>query len=243
MRSALAALTTAQRARTAVAAADAALWNRAGHPVLLPFVEQGGSLLLLTTGHQRQHLLEFGAGCVDFSAHALGSVRLSGDFWPVADQAARSLLDDLQPCHPECRSCPGRQPAELVGLQVDLVELSAAGGGYRRVDLDAYVVAQPDWVLAVGVNVQQHLNTAHSDEVRAAAAALAGRGDGQVLAAQLEWVDRCGFELSAVDETGGRWLRSDFPRPVFDPDQLSTVLHDCLARVIERGPGSPPSSS
>ncbi len=205
----------------------------------MPFVEQGGSLLLVVTDEQRQYLLDVGAGCVALDAHGLGSVRLSGDFWPVAAAAARDVLDEAQACHAECLDCPGRRLSHLVGLQVELVEWRVPGGGYHPVDLHGYLLAQPDWILALGVHVQEHLNAVHREEVLEAACALAAQRTGQVLSAQRDWIDGYGFEVSMIDESGGRQLRYDFPSPVFEPYGLSTAVHESLGRAAaERPPTS-----
>lgn len=240
LRPALVALTPAQRARTAVAACDAVRWPDGDEPVPVPFVEQNGSLLLIVTDDQRQHLLEIAGGCVAIDAHALGSVRLSGDFWPVADAAARDVLDEIRACHGECLNCPGRRLTQLVGLQVDRVELRMSDGTYRLVDLPGYMQARPDWVLALGVQVQEHLNAAHGEDVLGAACALAGQPIEQVLSAHLDWIDGYGFEVSMIDESGGRQLRCDFPSPVVEPARLSTAVHECLARAIALA--EPPTS-
>ena len=124
---------------------------------------------------------------------------------------------------------PGRRLSQLVGLQVELVEWRVPGGGYHPVDLHGYLLAQPDWILALGVQVQEHLNAVHREEILEAACALAGQRTGQVLSAQLDWIDGYGFEVSMIDETGGRQLRYDFPSPVFEPYGLSTAVHESLA--------------
>lgn len=230
-------LTPAQRARTAVVACGAVRWPSGDEPVLVPFVEQGGSLLLVVTDEQRQHLLDCGGGCVTLDARRLGSVSMSGSFAPVAEPAAREVLDQMRACHAECLDCPGLWLSQLVRLQVDLVELRVPGGGYRRIDLDAYVQAQPDWVIALGVQVQQHLNAAHGEDVLAAACALTGQRPEQVLAAELDWIDSHGFAIGLLDEAGGRRIRCDFARPVTDPERLATAVHERLARAAATGIG------
>lgn len=240
-RPALVALTRAQRARTAVAACDAVRWPDSDEQGPMPFVEQDGSLLLIVTDEQRRQLLGLGGGCVALDAKALGAVRLHGNFWPVADVAARDLVDEIRACHAECLNCPGQRLSQLVGLQVELVELRMPGGDYRHVDLHGYVLARPDRVLALGVQLQEHLNIAHGDEVIEAASALAGQQTGQVLSAQLDWIDGYGFEVSLIDVSGGRQLRCDFPTPVVDPDHLSEAVHQCLARAISSAEEPPMS--
>lgn len=58
----------------------------------------------------------------------------------------------------------------------------------------------------------------------------------QVLAAQLDWSDGHGVQLSLIDETGGRSMRCDFPVPVGDPDFLSDAVHLLLDRAALRDP-------
>ncbi len=199
--------------------------------VPVPFVDECGSLLLIVNDLQRQLLLKFGGGCVALDARALGSVRLSGDFWPVTGVAARQVIDEIQACHAKCLNCPVRRLSQLVRLQVNLVELRVPGGDYVRVDLPAYVQAEPDWVLALGVQLQAHVNIAHRDEVLEAACALTGQQTEQVLAAQLDWVDGYGFEVSMIDETGGWQLRYAFSSQVIDPDRLWSTVQEGLARA------------
>ena len=127
--------------------------------------------------------------------------------------------------------CPGRRPSKLVRLQVELVECRVPGGGYHPVDLHGYLLAQPDWILALGVQVQEHLNAVHREDVLEAACALARQRTGQVVSAQQDWIHGYGFEESMIDESGGRQLRYDFPSPVFDPRGLSTAVHESLARA------------
>jgi hypothetical protein len=232
------ALTHAQRARTAVAACDAVRWPSDDEQVAVPFVEQAGSLLLIVTDEQRQDLLDIGSGCVALNAPEIASVRLSGDFWPVAGNAAEDILTEIRACHRECLDCPTRRLSQLVGFQVDLVELKV-GNGYRRVDLSAYVTAQPDWVLALGIQVRAHLNAAHGDVVLQAACARAGQRPDQVISAQLEWIDGHGVELSMIDESGGRWIRCEYDVPVVDPERLSATVHQSLELAVARAKQPP----
>ncbi len=212
-------------------ACHAVRWSAGDDEVIVPFVEQRGSLLLLVSGHQRERLLDSGGGWVTLDAHTLGSVRLTGEFRAVAQATSREVLDRVRACHRECLDCPARGLSDVVALEVDLVELGTPGCGYQPIDVVGYVQAQPDWMLALGVQIQQHLNADHLHLVVAAACAFTGVRTEQVLSAQVEWIDGCGFDVGVIDESGGRRLRVEFANPVVDPDQLSDAVHVELERA------------
>ena len=218
------------RARTVLAACSSVGWTREGETYTAPFVDEAGSLLMMVAEDVRNDLLEAGTGRLELAATpAIGVVQLVGTFWPVATSVAQNVLAEVRACHVECADCPNRRITHLVGMQVDQVELQAEGD-FCLVDLDAYAVAEPDWFVAVGVNVSDHINAVHQDDVVDAASRFAAEPPEAILTAQIAWMDRSGFEISLIDESGGRWIRVDYSRPVVAPDRLSEAAHAALTR-------------
>ncbi|ADP85075.1 DUF2470 domain-containing protein [Pseudofrankia inefficax] len=121
---------------------------------------------------------------------------------------------------------------------------STASG--RRIELDAYALAEPDLIAAYAPDLIEHLNTAHAGQLRLIAAA-----HGRAVAAEVPGgagpavpmrpadlasvagiavgtLDRDGLTLWQVDEAGAHELRVTFHNPLTEPRSLGLELRRLL---------------
>ncbi|WP_045876976.1 hypothetical protein [Pseudofrankia sp. DC12] len=121
---------------------------------------------------------------------------------------------------------------------------STASG--RRIELDAYALAEPDLIAAYAPDLIEHLNTAHVGQLRLIAAAhgrtvaaeVPGTGSAapmrpadlsSVAGIAVGALDRGGLTLWLVDEAGAHELTVAFHNPLTEPRSLGLELRRLLA--------------
>lgn len=232
---ALADLSFAQRARSVVAASSSLAWVSAdGDAGVAPYYEECGSPMMLASDEAAYLLVEASAGRVELGLHPrIGIVRLSGQFWQLAGFEAREVLETERRRHAECADCPAWQFSRVIGLQVVTIAIRLPGEpDYRPIELDDYVLAEPEPMVAVGATMAAHLNTDHEIEIAEFAATVLRKPIGSVLGARVGVVDAAGFDLSVVDTFGGQDLRVPFHRPLSTPADLPEAMHAVIANAI-----------
>ena len=149
------------------------------------------------------------AGEVSIESDALpelGVLQLVGSVWPAVDDSQLAALRQFRSEHAACSECCGPLRTHLIGVRVDAVAL-AASGTVLPIDLDAYVEAQPDPVIARSVSVRAHLNADHADDLVVLAARLFGTPRHELAGVTVEWIDTLGLDLGD-HRRGGRVRRT-----------------------------------
>jgi hypothetical protein len=223
-------LTPAERARTIVAAGTWLRWATDSEDCLTPYVEEGGSPVLLVERVESERILRRGYTSTESAVlPSLGRVRLGGEPWPVAGGATAAAAQQFRVDRADCVECCGPRRTHLVCVRLDRVEIMPADGErFETIDLDAYEAAQPDTIIARSPHVISHLNTEHADELVVLASHLTGQSRSALAAASVQWIDARGIELSLIDHTGARDLRFPFRRPLSTMDELGHHLHRLL---------------
>lgn len=229
----MAALSYAQRARSVVTACPTLAWVSGDEAGIAPYYEECGSPMVLATDQAATALLETNTGRVEFGLHPrVGMVRLCGQFWPLAGQHAQDSLEAERRRHADCLDCPTWRFSRVIGLQVVTVAIRLPGeSGYRPIELDDYVLAEPDPMVAVGATMAAHLNADHGAEIAELAAAQLKMPAADVIGARIGVVDAAGFELSVVDLLGGRDVRVPFEIPPSTPSDLPDAMHAVITSV------------
>lgn len=232
----LAGMSAAARARSTVAAGSSLIWATGRDAGTTVYFEECGSPMLLATDETAAELLGAGAGRIVLDLHPrLGLVRLTGQFWPLAGRDAEPALEALRTRHADCSGCDGVPYSRVIGLQVVTVSIRLPGDPvHRPIDLDDYVLAEPEPMVTVGAGIAAHLNADHEPENRALGANLLGEGLGHVAGARVGAVGAAGFELAVVDQTGGWLLTVPFEHPAEDVHQLQRDFHAAITAATGR---------
>jgi Protein of unknown function (DUF2470) len=167
---------------------------------------------------------------LSIESHALpelGGLRLRGSVWPAVGDGQLTALRQFRAEHAACADCCGPLRTQLIGVRLDAVSL-ATGGAAVPIDLDAYVEARPDPVIARSLRVRMHLNTDHPDDLLVLASRLFGRPRAAIAGVTVEWIDHLGLDLAVVDEDGASSVRLPFRVPLSDMDDLGGRLHHLL---------------
>lgn len=226
--SAIAALSPACRARTILAAGTWLPWRTEAAAEQAPYLEQHGTPLLLVERATADGLLDAGEVSIESGAlPELGVLQLRGSVWPAVDDGQLAALRQFRSEHAGCADCCGPLRTQLIGVRVDAVVL-AGGGATTLIDLDAYVDAQPDPVIARSLRVRMHLNADHADDLMVLAARLFGRPQRQLAGVSVEWIDTLGLDLTVIDEVGASSIRLPFRVPLTSMDDLGDRLHHVL---------------
>jgi len=226
---AIVALSPACRARTILAAGSWLPWRTEDAAAHAPYLEQDGTPLLLVERATADELL--GAGVVSIESDALpelGVLRLHGSVWSAVGDRQLAALRQFRTEHVACADCCGPLRTSLIGVRVDAVTLASSGGSTTSIDLDAYVEAQPDAVIARSLRVRGHLNTDHPDDLLVLASRLFGRPRDEFAGVAVEWIDTLGLDLAVVDEDGASSVRLPFRVPLTNLDDLGGRLHHLL---------------
>jgi uncharacterized protein DUF2470 len=225
---AIAALSPACRARTILAAGTWLPWRTEDNAQHAPYLDQDGTPLLLVERASADALLTAGLVSVESDAlPELGVLRLRGSVWPAVGNGQLAALRQFRAEHATCADCCGPLRTSLVGVRIDAVTL-ATGGAPAPVDLDAYVEARPDPVIARSLRVRMHLNTDHPDDLLVLASRLFGRPRDEIAAVSVEWIDNLGLDLSVIDQDGAASVRLPFRVPLTTMDDLGGRLHHLL---------------
>lgn len=228
---AIATLSPAVRARTILAAGSWLPWRTADAIAYAPYVEQDGTPMLLVERAVADDLLAAGEVSIESEAlPELGVLRLLGSVWPATDSQL-SALRQYREDHATCGECCGPTRTHLVGVRVGVVTLAAADRSVV-VDLDAYVAAQPDPVIAQSLQVRTHLNVDHADDLVILISRLFGTPRQELAAVTVEWIDRLGLDLCYVDEQGATAVRLPFRTPLASMDDLGGRLHRLNADAV-----------
>ncbi len=225
---AISALSPACRARTILAAGSWLPWRTEDVALDAPYIEQDGTPMLLVERATADDLLSAGEVSIESDAlPELGVLRLVGSVWPAVDDSQLAALRQFRSEHAGCSECCGPLRTHLIGIRVDAVAL-AASGTVLPIDLDAYVEAQPDPVIARSVSVRAHLNADHADDLVILAARLFGTPRHELAAVTVEWIDTHGLDLGIIDEEGASAVRLPFRVPLTNMDDLGGRLHRLL---------------
>ena len=74
---------------------------------------------MLTTEAEAEDLLLAGAGRITMDRHPhIGLVRLSGQFWPLANADALPRLEAIKRDHRDCANCVSHRLTRMIGLHV-----------------------------------------------------------------------------------------------------------------------------
>jgi uncharacterized protein DUF2470 len=225
---AIAALSPACRARTILAAGTWLPWRTEDGSQHAPYLDQDGTPLLLVERATADELLTAGVVSIESDAlPELGVLRLRGSVWPAVRDRQLAALRQFRTEHAACADCCGPLRTSLVGVRVDAVAL-ATGGSTIPVDLDAYVEARPDLVIARSLRVRLHLNTDHADDLLVLVSRLFGRPRDEIAGVAVEWIDTLGLDLAVLDEDGASSVRLPFRVPLASIDDLGCRLHHLL---------------
>jgi hypothetical protein len=225
---AIAALSPACRARTILAAGTWLPWRTEDTAQHAPYLDQDGTPLLLVERATADELLAAGVVSIESDAlPELGVLRLRGSVWPAVSDGQLAALRQFRAEHAACTHCCGLLRTSLVGVRVDAVAL-ATGGSATPIDLDTYVDARPDSVIARSLRVRMHLNTDHADDLLVLAARLFGRRRDHLAGVAVEWIDNLGLDLAVIDEDGASSVRLPFRVPLTTIDDLGGRLHHLL---------------
>lgn len=225
-----AALSAAESARTVLAAGSRLTWAADGEDHHAPYFEDNGTPVLVVNRLTSEDMLDAGSlSTTSYVLPRLGVLRLGGSAWPVAGDTFLASVRQFRLTHAECDDCCGPLRSHLVGVRVEWVELAAGGAGvFEPVDVDDFLAAAPDPILAHSVQVRSHLNAEHHEELRMLASRLLLMPEGDVAAAALEWVDAQGVELAVIGEEGSQTFRFPFRVPLTTMDDLGGQLHRLL---------------
>lgn len=223
-------LSFAERARSALSASSSLAWAVGDDAGSALYYEECGSPILLTDDDVAEELLAVGAGRIEMALHPqVGLVRLVGQFWPLADTDAVPKIDAIRRDHQDCTNCVSRRITRLIGLHVVTAAIRLPQeSSYRPIALDDYALAAPDPIVSSGAIIAAHLNSDHSDELRAVAAGILGVPTGAVAGASIGAVDRGGIELETVGGFGGQVMFIPFPRPPADERDLQRSMRTAL---------------
>lgn len=228
---AVAALTPACRARTILAAGSWLPWRTDDAALQAPYVEQDGMPMLLVERATADDLLTAGEVSIESDVlPELGVLRLVGSVWPAVDDSQLAALRQFRSEHAACADCCGPLRTHLIGVRVDQVAL-ATSGTVTSIDLDAYVDAEPDPVIARSIHVRAHLNAEHADDLVVFAARLFGTPRDELAAVTVEWIDTLGLDLAIIDEEGASAVRLPFRVPLTNIDDLGGRLHRLLGEA------------
>ena len=228
---AISALSPACRARTILAAGSWLPWRTDDVALHAPYIEQDGTPMLLVERATADDLLSAGEVSIESDAMPeLGVLQLVGSVWPAVDDSQLAALRQFRSEHAACSDCCGPLRTHLIGVRVDAVAL-AASGTVLPVDLDAYVEARPDPVIARSVSVRAHLNTDHADDLVILAARLFGTPRHELAAVTVEWIDTHGLDLGIIDGEGASAVRLPFRVPLTNMDDLGGRLHHLLSEA------------
>ena len=193
-----------------------------------PYLDQDGTPLLLVERTTADTLLTAGEVAIESDTlPELGVLRLHGSVWPAVSDRQLAALRQFRSEHAACTDCCGPLRTSLIGVRVDAVDLTT-GGSTTLVDLDAYVEARPDPVIARSLRIRMHLNADHADDLLVLAARLLGTHRDQLAGVTVEWIDNLGLDLALVDEDGGSSLRLPFREPLTNIDDFGGRLHSLL---------------
>lgn len=133
-----------------------------------------------------------------------------------------------------------RDGAQLVRFTVETVTLGRADALRRHVvSLDDYAMAEPDLVSAHSPRITEHLNHAHTAQLRHAAAHLLGKTTDGIIGARLADLDAHGVELWGIDDAGAHCIRLVFERPASSVEDLVDVLRAALQDASVRPIANP----
>jgi hypothetical protein len=225
---AVAALSPACRARTILAAGTWLPWRTDDAALYAPYLEQDGTPMLLVERGTAEDLLTAGQVSIESDVlPELGVLRMVGSVWPAVDNGQLAALRQFRSEHAACSECCGALRTHLMGVRVDQVALAAAGT-VTAIDLDAYVDAQPDPVIAQSLRVRAHLNTDHAEDLAILVERLLGTPRDSLAAVTVDWIDTLGLDLGIIDEEGASAVRLPFRVPLTRMDDLGGRLHQLL---------------
>ena len=228
---AISALSPACRARTILAAGSWLPWRTDDVALHAPYIEQDGTPMLLVERATADDLLSAGEVSIESDAlPELGVLRLVGSVWPAVDDSQLAALRQFRERACRLLRLLRSLRTHLIGVRVDTVAL-AASGTVLPIDLDAYVEAQPDPVIARSVSVRAHLNADHADDLVILAARLFGTPRHELAAVTVEWIDTLGLELAFIDVEGASAVRLPFRVPLTSMDDLGGRLHRLLSEA------------
>lgn len=163
---------------------------------------------------------------------SLGTLQLSGGFWPLTDDATLEMLRTMWCQHAECSVACRNRLFRLVGLRVDRAQIwLPEEQRLRELDPEQYQLARPNEILVTEVKLAAHLDAEHQTELPQAAGGSCGLLPAGVISAQVDWIDAAGFALSVIDTDGGRQLRTSFRVRPETAKELSATMHRSLSEL------------
>lgn len=239
----------ARRARTALVAADygvvsttAGLGRGREQLRVETFDEDGEPVLVLPNGScaaDAARAGRLGSVCIDPVGTGL-RVRLTGRLVAVTALVGFgprwSPEGNPLPCTPRLR--PGQS---LAALRVEEVYVGCpcpyppARDSERRIPLECYAVARPDYLAAHAPRMAAHLSAHHAGQLRCLAGQVSGQPAGQVAAAMMTGLSGSLLELRYVDRDGAHDTQIELRPPARSVGDLANTLR----RLLQSATGRP----